>query len=221
MTKRQIHLTEKLQQKIHDEATAEQIAEIYGIYKKHNLITYLFKYFFDSNFAYAVELHKWLKEQSGHPIFEQIAAECMGDTNDKTMINILRYWVNNLYYKPDRDNYGRAEYWAIPEEILENGSGDCEDYMIMIYCTALAAGIPEYRMWCTIGWVSDPSGYQGKTGHAYITYIADNFVMYSIDGTYYPQESMRMVTPYYDHPLYFFGEEEWARFDTENTYKVK
>ncbi|MBT8422579.1 MAG: transglutaminase-like cysteine peptidase [Gammaproteobacteria bacterium] len=39
-------------------------------------------------------------------------------------------FANEQNYVLDIENYGREDYWAIPELFLENG-GDCEDYVIV------------------------------------------------------------------------------------------
>ncbi|MFW6233144.1 MAG: hypothetical protein ACOC3Z_00610 [Nanoarchaeota archaeon] len=223
MAKEYIEISDKLQDKINQEATEEQIKEIYSGFHKYNLVNYLFSYIIDSKFRIAVKLHKWIKKQIGNPIIEQVAAECMTFTKnkldyDKTMINILRYWYNKIVYKTDINNFGKFEYWANVEEILEKSEDDCEGFSTLIYLTALACGISEYRFYFTIGWVNINNQ---KVGHAYVTYIADDLVMYAIDGTFYPIESMKFTTPYFINERYYFGSEEWARFNTQGTYKIK
>ena len=41
-------------------------------------------------------------------------------------------FVNTLSYKSDPDNYGKAEYWAAPQEFIDRGCGDCEDFAILV-----------------------------------------------------------------------------------------
>ena len=218
MGKKNIELSPALYTHMMDTASEEQLVKIYSMFQKHNLIEYLYQYVIDSKFRIAVKLHSWLKSQVGNPLIQQIASECIGDTYDATIQNILRYWYNTLTYDDDTSTYGKSEYWATAEEILALGKDDCDGYMDVIYLTALEAGIPEHRMKCTIGWVSN----QGKqVGHAYVTYIADNLAMYAIDGTFYPKESMRFEKQYFDNPRYYYGLQEWARFDTKNTYRLK
>ena len=216
-------LSEKLISKIKSEATEEQIKEIYSSFHKYNFVNYLFQYMIDSKFRIVVKLHNWIKKQTGNPIIKQVASECMTFTKnkldyDKTIINILRYWYNNIKYEYDSKLFGKEEYWATVEETLSLGRGDCENFMSLIYLTALEAGVPEYRLYCTIGWVNNNGK---KEGHAYVTYIADNLIMYPIDGTFYPLESMKLNKPYLDNEKYYYGEREWARFNTEGTYRIK
>lgn len=43
----------------------------------------------------------------------------------------------------DREVWGRKDYWASPEELLQAGRGDCEDLAIAKYYTLRLLGIPE------------------------------------------------------------------------------
>lgn len=38
--------------------------------------------------------------------------------------------VNRIPYKSDLANWGRAEYWSAPEEMIGRNAGDCEDYAL-------------------------------------------------------------------------------------------
>jgi hypothetical protein len=42
------------------------------------------------------------------------------------------YWMcENIQGKYDQELYGQQEYWATPEQTLENMAGDCEDQSIL------------------------------------------------------------------------------------------
>ena len=211
-------ISKKLQEKINRELSEEEIKKIYTSYKKYNLIRYFFTYITNSKFRQAVSLHNWIKEFTGNEIIEAIAAECTGTTYDDTVKNVIRYWYTHLRYVSDQTNYGTAEYWADPEEILEKGSDDCDGFATMIYLTCIAAGVPDYRMYFTIGYVNSNNR---KIGHAYVKYIADDLIMYPLDGTFYPKDSMKFSTPYFNDKRYYYGEQEWACFNMEGTYKIK
>ena len=51
----------------------------------------------------------------------------------------------------DLENYGAEEYWAIPEEFLEKGGGDCEDFAIIKYFALRYFGWPEQDLWILLG----------------------------------------------------------------------
>jgi len=48
----------------------------------------------------------------------------------KQQLDAVNRFANEKNYVLDIENYGREDYWAIPELFLENG-GDCEDYVIV------------------------------------------------------------------------------------------
>ena len=55
--------------------------------------------------------------------------------------------VNGLIaYRGDKAVYGSADHWAKPAEILQRGSGDCEDFAILKMAALLGAGIPAQSM---------------------------------------------------------------------------
>jgi predicted transglutaminase-like cysteine proteinase len=55
--------------------------------------------------------------------------------------------VNRLiYYKSDKDIYGKLDYWATPAEILTKGKGDCEDFAILKMAALRAVGVPAESM---------------------------------------------------------------------------
>lgn len=42
----------------------------------------------------------------------------------------VNIFFNRLTYRPDIQQYGEAEHWAVPIELLAHGAGDCEDYAV-------------------------------------------------------------------------------------------
>ena len=72
-----------------------------------------------------------LQEARGLPPFEQL----------KT----VNAFVNRWPYRHDIDVYGANEYWATPQEFLQQ-SGDCEDYCITKYFALKQLGVPPERM---------------------------------------------------------------------------
>ena len=66
-------------------------------------------------------------------------------TPEKKLQNINGFF-NRWDSKDDQSNYGMEEYWASPEEFLENG-GDCEDYAIIKYMALRYFGWPEEDLW--------------------------------------------------------------------------
>lgn len=62
-------------------------------------------------------------------------------------LNGINKTVNRLVrYLPDANNYGVTDYWASPDEILNRGKGDCEDYAILKMAALKEAGLPPQAM---------------------------------------------------------------------------
>ncbi|MBA7616246.1 hypothetical protein ES703_23542 [subsurface metagenome] len=64
----------------------------------------------------------------------------------------LRQWVaTNINYVHDDASHGENEYWQLPAETLSLGTGDCEDYAILL-CTLLRAyGVPADEVYVGCG----------------------------------------------------------------------
>ena len=57
-----------------------------------------------------------------------------------------RFFNERIVFAADIDTVGVADDWASPLELLGRGAGDCEDYAIAKYFSAIAAGIPSAKL---------------------------------------------------------------------------
>jgi predicted transglutaminase-like cysteine proteinase len=56
------------------------------------------------------------------------------------------YFNKKIVFRSDQDLYKQDDYWATLLETLNNGAGDCEDYVIAKYVSLLASGVPNSRL---------------------------------------------------------------------------
>jgi predicted transglutaminase-like cysteine proteinase len=55
---------------------------------------------------------------------------CVSSQPHLSILNKINDEVNAIPYVSDQDMYGKADYWASPEEFYANNGGDCEDFAI-------------------------------------------------------------------------------------------
>ncbi len=60
--------------------------------------------------------------------------------------DINQFYNRQIQYREDIDNWGVVDYWTSPMELLQRGSGDCEDYAIAKYFSLIAMGLPPAKM---------------------------------------------------------------------------
>jgi hypothetical protein len=76
----------------------------------------------------------------------------------------IRDWVaTNIDYMLDEQRWGE-DYWQTPEETLSYGSGDCEDFSVLLCSLLRAYGIDAERVYVALG-VDDGSE---EPGHAFL-----------------------------------------------------
>ncbi len=57
-------------------------------------------------------------------------------------LKLVNQFFNRIKYAPDRDEWGKRNYWATPIEFLSRGAGDCEDFALAKYYSLRAMGVP-------------------------------------------------------------------------------
>ena len=64
----------------------------------------------------------------------------------------IRDWVaNEIEYVSDTNAHGVSEYWQLPRETLSLGTGDCEDFSILLCSLYRAIGWNENEVYVVIG----------------------------------------------------------------------
>jgi predicted transglutaminase-like cysteine proteinase len=76
----------------------------------------------------------------------------------------IREWVSTqIKYQYDSKVYGVNDYWQLPVETLELGTGDCEDVAILFCSMLRSSGVSENNVFVAVG--SDATS---STAHAYL-----------------------------------------------------
>ena len=66
-----------------------------------------------------------------------------GKTDLEKLEAVNLFFNNRIQYVPDLDLWGVPEYWATPDELIDRGAGDCEDFAIAKYFSLIQAGVDE------------------------------------------------------------------------------
>ena len=88
--------------------------------------------------------------QSGHSSacrlqdWQEFLTELLPADEADKIYRVHRY-INRFRYVTDKRNWGRRDYWAVPEQLFKRG-GDCEDYVIAKYLSLRALGIDAKRL---------------------------------------------------------------------------
>jgi predicted transglutaminase-like cysteine proteinase len=74
----------------------------------------------------------------------------MPSSSPETKLQYINGFFNKWSPESDIDSFGEEEYWASPEEFLEKGGGDCEDYAIIKYLALRYFSWPEENLWIVL-----------------------------------------------------------------------
>lgn len=83
---------------------------------------------------------------AGVRLLRQVVAPLQGQSELAQVNTINEFYNRRILFRDDADNWGQADYWSSPLELLQRGAGDCEDYAIAKYFTLSALGVPHKKL---------------------------------------------------------------------------
>lgn len=93
---------------------------------------------------------QWATRPVSKLTWQQAAALIKALPPDKR-VKAVNAYVNSFPYRDDWATWQVHDYWATPDEFLEKGGGDCEDYAIAKYALLRMVGVPRSQMSMLIG----------------------------------------------------------------------
>lgn len=78
----------------------------------------------------------------------QLTLQRLRGESERARIESVNRQINRLLrFGDDRTLWHRDDYWATPDETLQRGRGDCEDYAILKFFSLRALGIAPDKLW--------------------------------------------------------------------------
>jgi predicted transglutaminase-like cysteine proteinase len=77
-------------------------------------------------------------------------SKAMPTSSPEQKLQYINGFFNRWPSANDIDNFGEEEYWASPEEFMEKGGGDCEDYAIIKYLALHYFSWPAEDLWVVL-----------------------------------------------------------------------
>jgi len=120
-----------------------------------------------------------------------VTNDLIGENDNETVCKITCWCIKNIKYESDLPNFGKMEYWAHPEIVVQKGRDDCDGYACLIKSMSLVAGVDDWKMKLCAGNVANPNNPDDSIGHAYCIYLhegetVDNDRWVCLDGCYFP-----------------------------------
>lgn len=96
------------------------------------------------------------------------------DGDDLTRLEAVNQFYNRrIVFRDDAQVWQADDYWASPLETLQQGAGDCEDYVIAKYFTLLAGGFGAARLRLVYVRHQSVAGSGPGQPHMVLAYYAD------------------------------------------------
>jgi len=83
---------------------------------------------------------------TGAKDLQTVLAGLSGQDDAARLAAINQFFNRRIVFTADAEVWGQADHWASPLELLGQGRGDCEDYVIGKYFGLLAAGVAEAKL---------------------------------------------------------------------------
>lgn len=75
--------------------------------------------------------------------------------SEKMKVEAVNAFFNHIPRKHDTRVWGRKDYWATPDELLQRRQGDCEDVAIAKYFTLRKLGVTDTHLRLAYGKIAD------------------------------------------------------------------
>ena len=114
-------------------------------------------------------------------------------------LQAVNTFFNRIEYRRDQDQWGKADYWASPEEFLTVGAGDCEDFAIAKYITLKKMGVSAETLFLTYVITTEP--------HMVLLYQsqAESLVLDNVVQDIQPAHNLNIVYQFNDSGIWMNG----------------
>ena len=82
---------------------------------------------------------------------ESLIGDAIGRPDVEKLEIVNQFFNTRIRYDTDLNIWGRSEYWAGPDELMQRGDGDCEDFAIAKYLTLRDSGVDDSRLQIVYG----------------------------------------------------------------------
>lgn len=93
-----------------------------------------------------IELNKYAQGKNKQSQYIQLIESHLSDKETDKLKIINDYINSTIQYETDMQAWNQVDYWAPPLELLNNGSGDCEDFAIVKYYGLKKIGINSNKL---------------------------------------------------------------------------